>query len=334
MNRYSLLDAHRAVNRLLQQLALGMDQSRLNEAVISLSEKLFGRRLASILRHIDGHLYLEHAPHLPDFYNQAIEGVAIGPKIGSCGAAAATGKPVVVSNINQHENWQPYKELTQQANLHACWSVPILASDTSVLGTFAIYSDTPASPTTDELEILEMVASLYAVALEKYQLEKQLHFHASRDSLTGCFNRRMLQQEVQSTLLTDDKSNSIIACFFVDIDSFKYINDRFGHDVGDSVLIDVAKVLNQQFQCRSVLGRYGGDEFVGFCCFETITDLEDFSGCLERAFNSMTLIDGYQVKVSVGYSFSQAPNNDSIESMIRRADQSMYKVKYAKRSLN
>lgn len=333
MNTYSLLDAHRAVNRLLQQLALGMDKSRLNEAVIALSEQLFGRRLASILRHIDGHLYLEHAPHLPDFYNQAIEGVAIGPQIGSCGAAAATRKPVVVADINQHENWQPYTALTQQANLHACWSVPIIASDSSVLGTFAIYSEKPSSPTTEELEILEMVASLYAVALEKYQLEEQLHFHASRDPLTRCFNRRMLQLEVQNTLLNDENHNLLFACFFIDIDSFKYINDRFGHDIGDRVLIEVAEVLKQQFQFRSVLGRYGGDEFVGFCCFESMSDLEDFSGCLERAFNGMPLIDGYQVKVSVGYSYSHEPNSDSIEGMIRRADQSMYQVKHAKRSL-
>ncbi|EGA67298.1 sensor domain-containing diguanylate cyclase [Vibrio brasiliensis] len=333
MNIYSLLDAHRAVNRLLQQLALGMDKPRLNEAVIALSEQLFGRRLASILRHNNGHLYLEYAPHLPDFYNQAIEGVAIGPKVGSCGAAAATGKPVVASDLNQHENWQPYTELTQQANLHACWSVPILASDNTVLGTFAIYNDTPSTPTPEELEILEMVASLYAVALEKYQLEEQLHFHASRDPLTHCFNRRMLQHEVETTLIRENKRDSIIACFFVDIDSFKYINDRFGHDIGDNVLIEVAEVLKQQFVFRSVLGRYGGDEFVGFCCFDSMAELEDFSGCLERAFTNMAHIDGYQVKVSVGYSYSQSPNNDSIETMIRRADQSMYQVKHAKRSV-
>lgn len=333
MNTYSLLDAHRAVNRLLQQLALGMNKSSLNDAVIALSEQLFGRRLASILRHSDGRLYLEHAPHLPDFYNQAIEGIAIGTKIGSCGAAAATGKPVVVADINQHENWQPYTGLTQQANLHACWSVPIVASDSSVLGTFAIYNDVPSSPTAEELEILEMVASLYAVALEKYQLEEQLHFHASRDPLTGCFNRRMLQLEVENRLLGQQHRCSIFACFFVDIDSFKYINDRFGHDVGDNVLIEVAEVLNQQFLCRSVLGRYGGDEFVGFCCFDSMSELEDFSGCLERAFSALSSIDSYQVKVSVGYSYSLNKDNDSIETMIRRADQSMYQVKHAKRNL-
>lgn len=67
-----------------------MERDSLNHEVIKLSERLFGKRQASILRlHPDTNtLHLEFAPHLPDFYNQAIEGVAIGPQIGSCGAAA------------------------------------------------------------------------------------------------------------------------------------------------------------------------------------------------------------------------------------------------------
>ena len=75
MDKDRLLDAHRAVNRLLGKLALGMERDSLNHEVIKLSERLFGKRQASILRlHPDTNtLHLEFAPHLPDFYNQAIE---------------------------------------------------------------------------------------------------------------------------------------------------------------------------------------------------------------------------------------------------------------------
>ncbi|MEF1341782.1 diguanylate cyclase, partial [Vibrio rotiferianus] len=119
MDKDRLLDAHRAVNRLLGKLALGMERDSLNHEVIELSEHLFGKRQASILRlHPETNtLHLEFAPHLPDFYNQAIEGVPIGPEIGSCGAVAFLKQIVVVSDIDHHANWAPFLELTQQAQL-------------------------------------------------------------------------------------------------------------------------------------------------------------------------------------------------------------------------
>ncbi|GAK23755.1 GGDEF domain protein [Vibrio sp. JCM 19052] len=244
MDKDRLLDAHRAVNRLLGKLALGMERDSLNHEVIKLSEHLFGKRQASILRlHPDTNtLHLEFAPHLPDFYNQAIEGVPIGPDIGSCGAAAFLKQTVVVSDIDHHANWAAFLELTQQAQLRACWSVPIIASDGHVLGTFAIYSNTPSEPHPYELEVLEMLAALYAVALEKYRLEEQLHFHASRDPLTHCFNRRALLTEVDRKINHKCARSAVVGCFFVDIDEFKYINDRFGHETGDQVLVLVLSI--------------------------------------------------------------------------------------------
>ncbi len=126
MDSNKLLQAHRAVNSLLGKLALGLEKDQLNQEIISLSEHLFGERKASILRFDpqQNSLHVEYAPSLPDFYNQAIEGVRVGEKVGSCGAAAFLRQTVVAENINHHSNWQPYLALTQKANLHACWSVP------------------------------------------------------------------------------------------------------------------------------------------------------------------------------------------------------------------
>ena len=186
MKQQFLLEGHRAVNSLLRKLALGMDRKDLNHKIIQLTEQLFGQRMASILllNSESKTLHLEYAPNLPDFYNQQIEGVGIGAGIGSCGEAAALKKAVMISNINTHPNWAPFLALTNQANLHACWSVPIISSHGHVLGTFAIYSQYISEPHEFELEILELLASLYSVALEKYELENQLNFFANRDSLT------------------------------------------------------------------------------------------------------------------------------------------------------
>lgn len=88
MSYLKLLTAHREVNKLLTKLALGMGKEELNRRVVDLSENWFGERSASILRldRQSEQLYVEYAPSLPDFYNQAVKGVVIGPTVGSCGA--------------------------------------------------------------------------------------------------------------------------------------------------------------------------------------------------------------------------------------------------------
>lgn len=335
MDNERLLEAHRSVNGLLGKLALGLERDKLNHEIVTLSEHLFGQRLASILR-LDSEkqtLHLEYAPNLPDFYNEAIEGVRVGSTIGSCGAAAHHKVPVVVGNINQHVNWAPFTALTQQANLHACWSVPILSRDNKVLGTFAIYSNVPSEPQPDEMEILQMLASLYSIAIEKYLLEERLHFHASRDPLTLCYNRRVLIQKVENSFRTGCGKKRYVAAFFADIDAFKYINDRFGHEIGDQVLIDVAEWLKRQFYSCSVIGRYGGDEFVVFSCFETESEFIEFYHQVKQKLQIFCLLEEFQVSISLGAACGIDIDHDSLKQLIREADVSMYEVKREHRGL-
>ncbi len=114
------------------------------------------------------------APSLPDFYNDAINGVAVGEKIGSCGSAAFKQERVIVENIDTHENWQPFLGLTQQANLHACWSEPIFSSKDEILGTFAIYNNEPKTPSDFALKLISSYAHIASVAIEKENNTKAL----------------------------------------------------------------------------------------------------------------------------------------------------------------
>lgn len=335
MYRQTLLNAHRAVNQLLRKLALGMDRHSLNCEIIKLSEEIFGQRKASILtlRADTKTLHLEYAPSLPTFYCEAIEGVAIGPNVGSCGAAAFHKKTIIVSDIDKHENWAPYTELTNLANLHACWSVPIIDSSENVLGTFAIYSQCASEPHELELEALEIFASLYAVALEKYRLEEQLRFHATRDTLTNCFNRRVLIAEAEAELISSANDNKrITGCFFVDIDKFKYINDQYGHDVGDQVLIHVANSLHAVFSENSVVGRYGGDEFVCFKNFDDIFGYQEFENELELKFSKICQLEEFLVTASIGSDYRLSDSSLTTGELIKRADSDMY-VRKRRRSL-
>lgn len=118
------------------------------------------------------------APSLPDFYNQAINGLVIGEGVGSCGTAAFLGERVIVENIQQHAYWAPYRDLAYQAGLHSCWSQPFKNKSGKVLGTFAIYHRQPTLPTDNELILIERYANLAQLAIESYQAQNDLRISA------------------------------------------------------------------------------------------------------------------------------------------------------------
>ena len=125
--------------------------------------------LCSVLLLDESGTRLRHgaAPSLPDFYNQAVDGLVIGEGIGSCGTAAFTGQRVVVEDIARHPFWQAYTELTARAGLGACWSQPIRDAAGRVRGTFAIYHRHPATPGADEFALIERYAGLAALILQR-----------------------------------------------------------------------------------------------------------------------------------------------------------------------
>jgi GAF domain-containing protein len=115
-----------------------------------------GSMIASILLlDRDGqHLRYGAAPSLPDGYNRAIDGISIGPAVGSCGTAAYCGHSIYVIDIATDPLWQDYRELALANGLRACWSTPILGADERLLGTFALYYRQPRSPTDADREII------------------------------------------------------------------------------------------------------------------------------------------------------------------------------------
>lgn len=144
------------------------------EALVRTVEKYStSTALASILLlDVDGrHLRHGAAPSLPEDYNKAIDGIEIGPDVGSCGTAAATGKSVFVADIGSDSRWANFKDLALEHNLRACWSIPILTGAGEVLGTFAIYHSEPREPTAPDLELVNVIARTAALLIERKRAE-------------------------------------------------------------------------------------------------------------------------------------------------------------------
>ena len=113
------------------------------------------------------HLLHGAAPSLPDFYTQAIDGIAIGPSPGSCGTAAFTGERAIVTDIQTDPLWVAFKDLAQEAGLASCWSEPIHGAGERLLGTFAMYHREVRAPTDDDVGTILAAAHLAAIAIER-----------------------------------------------------------------------------------------------------------------------------------------------------------------------
>ncbi len=168
-------------NRILQLLAEKAPLTVVLDTMVRDVEAINPAMLCSVLL-LDAqgkHLHHGAAARLPAFYTQAIDGVAIGPGVGSCGTAAFTGQRAIVEDLSTSPWWAPFLDVARQADLGACWSQPILSAQGKVLGTFAIYHRLPTRPEPEDLVLIEDEARLAAVAIEKSVAEARLQLSAS-----------------------------------------------------------------------------------------------------------------------------------------------------------
>jgi signal transduction histidine kinase len=128
----------------------------------------------SILLVEDGHFVKGAGPSLSSDYNDAIDGFAIGPAVGSCGTAIYWNIPVIVCDIPNDPLWIPFADLARQAGVAACWSHPFTSKSGNVLGALAFYSSAPRIPTLSELNKLKGLAQLTGLSVERGRAEVAL----------------------------------------------------------------------------------------------------------------------------------------------------------------
>lgn len=173
---------YRVLELIASGVALPETLAELLRVVEAQSAGLIG---SILLLDLDGvHLTHGAAPNLPAEYCCAIDGVAIGPKVGSCGTAAFRREQVIVENIATDPLWADYRDLALKHGLQSCWSSPIFDKNRQVLGTYAMYYRRPARPTAREFQLIELATQTAAIAINKHRQENALRLAeaASRKS--------------------------------------------------------------------------------------------------------------------------------------------------------
>ncbi len=322
-------------NLVLAQIAADDPLDEILTSLVQGVEHIKPELKCSILR-IDAdqqHFIVAAAPSLPEFYNDAINGLAIDATLGTFGAAAANGRRVTTTAIQSDPNWSGLRELATRAGLVSCWAEPILNRSLSLLGVFVIYKTHCSEPDNDEIKIIEESAYLAEIAIErKLSLEalrksEELHrIMAQHDSLTGLPNRALFADRLQQALSYCKRHQRVLAVMLLDLDKFKPVNDHYGHAIGDELLKQVAQRLLACVRSSDTVARIGGDEFV--ILLHQIDDLSQaniVSEKIAQVLNREFYIGTQEILIgcSIGAAFYPQDAQEAHE-LTQIADQRMY----------
>ena len=166
--------------------------------------------------------------------------------------------------------------------------------------------------------------------LEQKVAERTQHlaWQANHDILTGLANRALLEERLTLAIARSHRTPSMLAVLFIDLDGFKAVNDNFGHDLGDYLLVDIAKRLLTCVREHETVARLGGDEFVILLELQKVEELNSPLERLCALVNEPIVIDGKVLKVSPSIGITIYPLDPSDgDALIRHADQAMYQAK-------
>ncbi len=210
--------------------------------------------------------------------------------------------------------------------------------DSNTIGSLIIASKSPLMLQSDAtLEIIVHIVNNIENKLKLSRLEalqasskNKAQYLAYHDQLTGLANRSFFTERFTQALAKTSRSKANIALFSMDLDGFKFVNDTFGHDMGDKLLKSVSLRLKSIVRTEDTLCRFGGDEFLILTdSFDSVEDLEQLAKRILKSINEPFTIQGkiINVGISIGIAYAIAGCSASQEDFLKAADEMLYKSK-------
>jgi diguanylate cyclase (GGDEF)-like protein/PAS domain S-box-containing protein len=265
-----------------------------------------------------------------------------------------TRTPLIEGDLLASYNFP--QERAQSRYMNRAWmGVPMIIGD-RVTGMLAFDKNVPNFYTQEQSQFALAFAAQAAIAIENARLysdaqkelverieaeekllvlQKELEEQAIRDSLTGLYNRRFLDETLSRELSRAERDKYSVSVVMLDLDHFKMFNDTYGHDVGDLMLKQLGKLLSAHVRAGDIACRYGGEEFVVVMPKASLTVARQRANDWRGKFESQELgIEGKVLKATLSAGVAVYPlHGTTSEEIIRKADQAMYSAKAAGRNI-
>ncbi|MDO9417218.1 sensor domain-containing protein [Pararhizobium sp.] len=322
---------------LLEMIAKRAPLAEIFAMLIALIEQQLIHIRGSILLLSPDGRKLQHgsAPSLDPEYCKLIDGLAIGPKAGSCGTAAWRRETVIVQDTQTDPLWEDFKDVALSYGLISCWSTPIRSYEGEVLGTFALYSGAAGAPSPLDQELVAMATHIAGIAIERKRAEDRIRFMAHHDALTGLPNRVDFEDRIDLSIRAAMRRERSVTLAYLDLDHFKLVNDSLGHQAGDQLLQIVAQRMQSCVRKSDSVVRLGGDEFAILIADQprggqpAIRRLE----AIRSAIAAPMSIAGRSLQVSCSMGVAHYPQDGkSANELLANADSAMYRAKHTGRN--
>lgn len=180
-----------------------------------------------------------------------------------------------------------------------------------------------------EINAIEVNLQLQAEIAEHVLTRQKLREMALYDNLTNIANRYLLEERAADSIHKASNNGQHIAFLFIDLNDFKQINDQYGHDIGDKVLIEAAESIRQNIRTSDFVARLGGDEFVVILENYNLDNIKvDLIESIQTSLNKNIEIDGSTIKLRACIGTSIYPHDgENLQALLRNADIRMYKQK-------
>jgi diguanylate cyclase (GGDEF)-like protein len=248
--------------------------------------------------------------------------------------AYATGEAISVADLHDDGRFPQFAAAVRPAGLAAVFTFP-LRHDTDLLGAMNLYRDATGALPPLDVAIAQSLADITAAYLVMARARddaraaaesfKQMALH---DPLTGLANRQLLEDRIENAAQRARRSQASAAILFVDLDQFKQVNDAHGHDVGDELLVAIARRLSTLIRPSDTLARISGDEFVFLCEDLHPEDVDLITNRITDALSVPFESSCYEIMItaSVGVAYA-GPGNKISTHLVGLADKAMYEAK-------
>ena len=342
------------LNRVMRALSSTLDLSKVLDMILHEIQQVIPYDSASVWLCKNNSLEIIAAHGFPDSETLIGTSFDLNSKDNPNTQVIQTRMPLIEGDV--YSTYSTFSNGVQSRYKNRGWmGVPMIIGD-RVIGMLAFDKNVPNFYTQEQSQFALVFAAQAAIAIENarlysdaqkeltekinaeaklLKLQKELEEQAIRDSLTGLYNRRFLDETLSRELSRAERDKYSVSIVMLDLDHFKMFNDTYGHDVGDMMLKQLGKLLSSQVRAGDIACRFGGEEFVVVMPKASLSVAKQRANDWRMKFESQILIhEGEVLNATLSAGVAVYPlHGTTSDEIIRKADQAMYAAKAAGRNL-